>query len=131
MKRLPTLLTLLALLIATDAAAEQWEKYARSREETRYYDPVRRVAMSGMAIVWDLHDLANEAAEQGQPYLSVLYPTEYNCRHLRKRVLSVHKMAGRMGSGATVSEDTMVGDWRDVISGTPEEKLMNLACAGD
>ncbi len=128
MKRL---LTLMALLIATDAAAERWEHYSRSQEATRYYDPVRRVAMSGMAIVWDLHDLTSEAAEQGRPYLSVLYPTEYNCRHLRTRVLSVHKMAGRMGSGAQVSEDTVVGDWRDVIPGTPEEKLMNIACAGD
>ncbi len=126
MKRL---LPLLALLLACDAFAENWERYARNREATRYYDTVRRVAMSGMAIIWDLHDLAAEASEQGKSYRSVLYPTEFNCRHLRKRVLSVLKMDGRMGSGAVVSENTMVGEWIDVPTSTPEAELMRIACS--
>lgn len=126
MKRL---LPLLALLLACDAFAENWERYARNREATLYYDTVRRVAMSGMAIIWDLHDLAAEASEQGKAYRSVLYPTEYNCRHLRKRVLSVLKMDGRMGSGAVVSEETLVGDWRDVQPSGPEAELMRIACS--
>ena len=128
MKRL---LPLLGLLLACDAMAESWERYARNREATLYYDRVRRVAMSGMAIIWDLHDLATEASEQGKPYRSVLYPTEYNCRHLRKRVLSVMKMEGRMGSGAVVMENTMVGEWRDVQPATPEDELMRIACSSE
>ncbi len=126
MKRL---LPLMCLLLACNANAENWSRYAGSRDATMYYDTVRRVVMSGMAIVWDLHDLATEASEQGKSYRSVLYPTEYNCRHLRKRVLSVIKMGGRMGSGELVAEETVVGEWRDVMPSSAEENLMVLACA--
>ncbi len=120
---------LVLMLLASPAHAENWTRYARDRDATLYYDTVRRVVMSGMAIVWDLHDLAIEGNEQGKAYRSVLYPTEYNCRHERKRVLSVLKMQGRMGSGETVAEHTVVGDWRDVQAATPEAELMRLACA--
>lgn len=126
MKRL---LPLMCLLLACNAYAENWSRYAVNRDATRYYDTVRRVVMSGMAIVWDLHDLATEVSEQGKSYRSVLYPTEYNCRHLRKRVLSVIKMGGRMGSGEMVAEETVVGDWRDVLPSSADEDLMVLACA--
>ncbi len=126
MKRL---LLLMCLLLASNAHAENWSRYAGSRDATLYYDTVRRVVMSGMAIVWDLHDLAAEASEHGKSYRSVLYPTEYNCRHLRKRVLSVIKMDGRMGSGAVVAEETTVGAWRDVMPSSAEEDLLVLACA--
>lgn len=126
MKRL---LPLMCLLLACHAHAENWSRYAGNRDATRYYDTVRRVVMSGMAIVWDLHDLATEASEKGKSYRSVLYPTEYNCRHLRKRVLSVIKMGGSMGSGEMVAEETVVGDWRDVVPYSADEDLMVLACA--
>jgi len=126
MKRL---LPLLFLLLACNAFAENWAPYGRSREATLYYDTVRRIAMSGAAIIWDLHDLVTERSEQGKSYRSVLYPTEYNCRYQRKRVLSAIKMAGRMGSGDMVSEESLVGDWHDVQPSSAEDDLMWIACS--
>ncbi len=128
MKRL---LPWLCLLLACDASADNWARYARSSDATLYYDTVRRVAMSGTAIIWDLHDLAMGADEQGKAYRSVLYPTEFNCRYQRMRVLSVNKMDGRMGKGQLVAEDSMVGEWRDVPPSSHLEDLMWIACSTD
>ncbi len=125
------LLSLLGLLLMSDALAAHWQAYARNREGGRYYDPTRRISMSGSAIVWDLHDLPEGVSEQGKVVRSVLYPTEVNCRQHRMRVLSVLKMDGPMGGGALVHENTLVGDWREIMAGTPEERLMDLACVGD
>ncbi len=117
-----------ALLMASSVHAQSWEPYANTDGEKRYYDPVRMVVMSGIAFIWDLHDLHAENAEQGKVYRSVLYPTEYNCRVEKKRVLSVHKMAERMGQGECIAEHTLVGHWVDVKPGTPDSHLMKAAC---
>ncbi len=45
------LLPLLLLLLVSQAQAENWTRYARDRDATLYYDTVRRVVMSGMAVV--------------------------------------------------------------------------------
>lgn len=116
------------LLCASSAFAQSWEPYANTDAENRYYDPVRMVVMSGIAFIWDLHDLHVESTEQGRVYRSVLYPTEYNCRVEKKRVLSVLKMAERMGRGQSVAENTLVGHWIDVQPGTPDSRLMKAAC---
>ncbi len=121
-------LALGACLLASSALAQTWEQYARTEVESRYFDPYRMVQMSGIAFIWDLHDLHAEGNEQGKVYRSVLYPTEYNCRRERKRVLSVHKMAGKMGAGESVVEHTLVGHWVDVQPGTPDSRLMKAAC---
>ncbi len=122
-------LLLLVLLCASALAqAKDWERYAQSGDTALYYDKFRRVIMSGMAFVWDLHDLDRQAEQDGKAFRSVLYPTEVNCRTVQKRVLSSHKMSGPMGSGETVAEDTMVGAWTDVQPGTPDDRLMAAAC---
>lgn len=123
-------LLVLVLLSATALAhAQTWEAYAQSPDTTRYFDKFRRVVMSGMAFVWDMHDLGREAVEEGKAYRSVLYPTEYNCRTVQKRVLSSHKMSEPMGSGATVAESTIVGPWTDVLPGSADDRLMVAACS--
>lgn len=122
------LLALGALLFASSSFAQSWEHYARTEGENRYFDPVRMVVMSGIAFIWDMHDLHAEGSEGGKVYRSVLYPTEYNCRFERKRVLSVLKMADRMGRGESIAENTLVGHWVDVEPGTPDSRLMKAAC---
>ncbi len=122
------LLALGALLFASSSFAQSWEHYARTEGENRYFDPVRMVVMSGIAFIWDMHDLHAEGSEGGKVYRSVLYPTEYNCRFERKRVLSVLKMADRMGRGESIAENTLVGQWVDVEPGTPDGRLMKAAC---
>lgn len=124
------LICLVVLLCATSVQAQtpSWERYAQSDDTVRYFDKFRRVVMSGMAFVWDLHDLGQERSDGSKAYRSVLYPTEYNCRTVQKRVLSVHKMSGRMGDGETVAEDSVVGAWTDVLPGSPEDRLMASAC---
>ncbi len=117
-----------ALLLASSSFAQSWEHYARTEGENRYFDPVRMVVMSGIAFIWDMHDLHAEGSEGGKAYRSVLYPTEYNCRFERKRVLSVLKMTDKMGRGASVAENTLVGQWIDVQPGTPDSRLMKAAC---
>ncbi len=123
-----TLIAAGALLLASSVHAQSWEHYAKTEGENRYYDPVRMVVMSGIAFIWDLHDLHGETNEQGKVYRSVLFPTEYNCRGGKKRVLSVHKMAEKMGQGECVAEDTLVGHWIEVQPGTPDSRLMKAAC---
>ncbi len=122
------LVVLGACLLASSAFAERWEPYASTDRESRYFDPVRMVQMSGIAFIWDLHDLHAEGNEQGKVYRSVLYPTEYNCRGEKKRVLSTHKMSDKMGRGDSVAEHTLVGHWIDVQPGTPDSRLMKAAC---
>ncbi len=117
-----------ALLFASSGFAQGWQPYANTDAENRYYDPVRMVVMSGVAFIWDLHDLHAESSEQGKVYRSVLYPTEYNCRSEKKRVLSVHKMAEKMGQGESVAESTLVSRWIDVKPGTPDSHLIKAAC---
>lgn len=134
MKKLLVLALLFASISAqggnpSDAHTPTWERYAQSGEEVRYYDKFRRVIMSGMAFVWDMHELPAEAVEDGKTYRSVLYPTEYNCRQVKKRVLSSHKMSGSMGAGESVAENTTVGAWTDVLPGTPDDRLMVAACS--
>ncbi len=118
-----------AVLFASASFAQSWERYADTDNEIRYFDPYRMVEMSGMAFIWDLHDLHTEGSEQGQVYRSVLYPTEYNCRGEKKRVLSVHKMAEKMGRGETVAEHTLVGHWIEVDPETADGRLMKAACS--
>ncbi len=127
-KKMKKLFAAAALLLASSAYAQSWEPYAKTDGEIRYYDPVRMVVMSGIAFIWDLHDLHVATDEQGKQYRSVLYPTEYNCRGEKKRVLSVHKMTDRMGQGESVAEHTLVGRWIDVQPGTPDSRLMKAAC---
>lgn len=122
-------LALILLCAASLAQAQTWERYAQSGDATQYFDKFRRVVMSGMAFVWDLHDLRSESSEAGKAWRSVLYPTEVNCRAVKKRVLSSHKMSGPMGSGDTVAEDTVVGPWMDVQPGTADDRLMVAACS--
>ncbi len=123
------LLALGALLFASSSFAQSWAHYANTEAENRYFDPYRMVVMSGVAFIWDLHDLHVEGNEQGRVYRSVLYPTEYNCRSAKKRVLSVHKMADKMGRGESVAEETLVGHWIDVEPDTPDSRLMKAACS--
>lgn len=117
-----------AVLFASASFAQSWERYAHTDNEVRYFDPYRMVEMSGIAFIWDLHDLQTEGSEQGRVYRSVLYPTEYNCRGEKKRVLSVHKMAEKMGQGESVAEHTLVGHWVEVHPDTPDGRLMKAAC---
>lgn len=128
MKKLLALGLLLSAAVPS-SFAQSWEPYAKTETENRYFDPYRMVVMSGMAFIWDLHDLHAEGSEQGQVYRSVLYPTEYNCRSEKKRVLSTHKMADKMGRGETIAEHTLVGQWLDVEPGTPDNRLMKAACS--
>lgn len=121
-------LGLTALLIASSSFAQSWTHYAKTDGENRYFDPYRMVVMSGVAFIWDLHDLHTEASEQGKVYRSVLYPTEYNCRGEKKRVLSAHKMTEKMGQGDSIAESTLVGHWIDVEPDTPDSRLMKAAC---
>lgn len=123
------LFALILLCAASLAHAQTWERYAQSGDATQYFDKFRRVVMSGMGFVWDLHDLRSESTEAGKTWRSVLYPTEYNCRAVKKRVLSAQKMSGPMGSGETVAEDTTVGPWVDVQPGTADDRLMVAACS--
>lgn len=123
------LLLLILLSFASLTQAQTWERYAHSGDATQYYDKFRRVLMSGMAFVWDLHDLRSESSADGKSYRSVLYPTEVNCRTLQKRALSTHKMSGPMGSGDTVVEESLVGPWVDVQPGTADDRLMVAACS--
>lgn len=122
-------LALILLCAASLAHAQTWERYAQSGEATRYFDKFRRVVMSGMAFVWDLHDLRSESSADGKAWRSVLYPTEVNCRTVQKRVLSTHKKSGAMGGGDTVEEDSLVGPWVDVQPGTADDRLMAAACS--
>lgn len=123
-----TLFALACLLFSASSFADSWHRYASTDGANRYYDPYRKVVMSGMAVIWDLHELPSDASDGGRVYRSVLYPTEYNCRKEQRRVLSMHRMAGRMGDGEMVQESTLVGHWVDVQPGTPEASLMQAAC---
>ena len=122
------LIAVACLLLSTSSLAESWQPYANADDAKRYYDPYRKVVMSGIAFIWDLHELQAEGSEGGRVYRSVLYPTEYNCRKGQKRVLSMHRMAGRMGDGDLVQEVTLVGHWVDVQPETPDDRLMQVAC---
>lgn len=131
MKKLLALILLSVAALAHAQAPTQgptWERYAQSGEAIQYFDKFRRVLMSGMAFVWDLHDLRGQSADTGKAWRSVLYPTEVNCRTVQKRVLSTHKMSGPMGSGDTIEEDTLVGPWVDVRPDTADHRLMVAAC---
>ncbi len=122
-------LLVLALLCASSLAhAKDWERYAQSADTVLYFDKFRRVMMSGMAFIWDLHDLKSESVQDGKAFRSILFPTEVNCRTVQKRVLSSHKMSGPMGSGETIAENTVVGAWTDVLPGTPDDRLIVAAC---
>jgi hypothetical protein len=122
-------LLLSALLIATPAFAENWVRYAQTDEAGRYYDKFRMVNMSGNAFIWDLHDLQNPAVDaSGKTYQSVLLPTEFSCRKHQRRVLSTQKMSDRMGTGALITEQNVVGNWVDVVPQTPDDDLMRAVC---
>jgi hypothetical protein len=119
-----------ALLLASlPVAAENWVRYAQTGEVSRYYDKERVLLMSGTAFIWDLHDLRAEAAGiDGKPHRSVTYATEVNCRKELVRVLSYQQMAGPMGAGAMVAEQSLVGEWKSPAQQSAEWRLMAIAC---
>jgi hypothetical protein len=124
------LLMTIALLAATlPATAENWVRYAQSADLSRYYDKERVLLMSGTAFIWDLHDLRAETAGiDGKPHRSVTYATEVNCRKELMRVLSYQQMAGGMGAGPMVAEQSLVGEWKSPAQQSAEERLMAIAC---
>lgn len=117
------------LILCTPALAQSWVRYVRTGDANLYYDSQRTVVMGGTAFIWDLHDLKSEATDpDGQPYRSVLYATEYNCRKEQRRVLSFQRMSDSMGKGTLVSENSMVSPWVDAPSQTAAARLMDIAC---
>ena len=122
-------LFLCAFLIATPTLAENWVQYAQTNQVSRYYDKLRMVNISGNAFIWDLHDLQAETAGiDGKPHRSVTYATEVNCRKERIRVLSYQQMAGSMGAGPKVAEQSLVGEWKSPEQQSAEARLMAIAC---
>ena len=123
------LMTIALLAAALPATAENWVRYAQSADVSRYYDKERVLLMSGTAFIWDLHDLQAETAGiDGKPHRSVTYATEVNCRKERIRVLSYQQMAGSMGAGPMVAEQSLVGEWKSPAQQSAEERLMAIAC---
>ena len=123
------LITIVMLVAALPAAAENWVRYAQSGDLSRYYDKERVLLMSGTAFIWDLHDLRAETAGiHGKPHRSVTYATEVNCRKELIRVLSYQQMAGSMGAGPMVAEQSLVGEWKSPAQPSAEARLMAIAC---
>lgn len=117
------------LMASLPAAAENWVRYAQSSDLSRYYDKERVLLMSGTAFIWDLHDLRAETAGiDGKPHRSVTYATEVNCRKELIRVLSYQQMAGSMGAGPMVAEQSLVGEWKSPAQPSAEARLMAIAC---
>jgi hypothetical protein len=130
--KLPAMKNLLALCLLFTlfpAHAESWASYAQTNEAVLYYDKHRVIKMGSTAMIWDLHDLKAAATDaKGNSYRSVLYATEFNCRMGQHRLLSVQRVAGTMGSGAVVSEETAAGEWREAGTSASADKLMLSAC---
>lgn len=124
-----TSLLLCSLLLATSAHAESWARYGQTDEANLYYDKHRIIKMGSTAMIWDLHDLKTPALDaNGASYRSALYATEYNCRMGQYRLLSVQRLAGAMGSGAVISEETVAASWRDAATSPVADKLLTEAC---
>lgn len=123
------LLVLFLSVFITSASAQEWTPYAQTSLATQYFDLQRAVAMGNTtAFIVDLHDLKSEAKDaDGKAYLSIVYATEFNCRKGQRRVLSQQRMSERMGSGAVVSENSVVGEWSDA-KGPGHTRLMMAAC---
>lgn len=116
-------------LIAAPASANSWVQYGQNEDAIRYYDKLRMINMSGTAFIWDMHDLKTPVTDaSGISYRSLLYPTEFSCRKQQRRVLSTHKMSDPMGAGSTVAEQTVAGEWAEVMPQSPDEQLMKAVC---
>ena len=116
------------LLAALPVRADSWARYAQTDEASLYYDKHRIIKMGSTAMIWDLHDLKADMNENGKPYRSVLYATEYNCRMAQRRILSVQKVSGAMGSGTVISEVSTAGEWTEARLKSVEDKLLLVAC---
>ena len=64
--RLPISIAVACLLLSSSSWAEAWQRYANAEDANRYYDPYRKVVMSGIAFIWDLHELQAEGSEGGR-----------------------------------------------------------------
>lgn len=117
------------LFAAAPVCAETWARYTQTDEANLYYDKHRVIKMGSTAMIWDLHDLKAAAKDaSGKSYSSVLYATEYNCRMGQRRILSVQKVAGAMGSGDVISEESAAGEWMEASPKSAGGKLLLAAC---
>lgn len=117
------------LLAAAPVHAETWARYTQTEDANLYYDKHRVIKMGSTAMIWDLHDLKLAARDvSGNSYSSVLYATEYNCRMGQRRILSVQKVAGTMGAGAVIAEESAAGEWMEANPKSAAGKLLLVAC---
>ncbi len=123
------LFCLVLLLASMPASAQGWVSYMQNDASVMYFDSLRTRKMGDTAFVWDLHDFSAPAKDhEGRPFQSVLYATEYQCRARKWRVLSLSRMAGKMGSGETVSEESLVSAWHDTAPGSRADELFKHIC---
>lgn len=124
-----TLLTILLVCLATPVLAQHWVRYAESDESLMYFDSLRTRKMGDTAFVWDLHDLKSPATDaSGNPYRSILYAIEYQCRARKWRVLGTSRHTQSMGSGKPVSEEAGATAFAEAGPGSRAEQLFNHVC---
>ena len=122
-------LTFVLLLLCLPASAQHWVRYAETDQGRMYFDSLRTRKMGDTAFVWDLHDLTSAGTDgSGRAFQSVLYATEYQCRARKSRVLGITRLAGSMGSGPVVGEETLVSDWREAIPDSLGARLFDHIC---
>jgi hypothetical protein len=117
------------LLCAFPVSAQGWVRYAENDDGMMYFDSLRTRKMGDTSFVWDLHNFSAPVKDQnGKTFQSALYAIEYNCRAQKRRILGSSRLSGAMGVGDTVSEETLVSEWRDAFPGSLAGELFRHIC---
>jgi len=121
-----TLLLALALLVTGPAWAD-WLLVTESNDHYEYIDATTIRRDRNLRKVWELQDLKLRHKD-GE--MSRRYRSEYDCKEIRFRFLSVTSFADSMGRGkVTAMETAQSPGWTDIAPNTIAETTLKFVCS--
>lgn len=82
-----------------------------------------------IATMWNMSDFRQpQAVGNGRLYLSTKVKQAYDCKHKKKRILSLIHYIQPMGVGEIAFLDHTAGQWRDIKTGSLSEVHFKAAC---
>ena len=126
MKKLLTLLTLLASLVLSGSAWAEWVKIDSSNVSDFYIDPETIRKDGSLRRIWLIQNL-KQRNKDGE--LSEQTRVEYDCKQERFRLLSLSTHSGPMASGTNLFRTGEEATWTDIPPNTVVEVVLKIVCA--
>jgi hypothetical protein len=108
----------------------EWLKVSSSDDgtSTAYVNPSTILKNGGKVKMWVLLDFRIVKTTGGNTYLSARQENEFDCKEIKRRLLSYTLHSGNMGTGNVVYQDSKLGNWEVVNPDSLVEILWKFAC---